>query len=417
MNKSFLSLYKGLPRPIYVLSIATLINGIGSFIYPFLTLYLTVKLGYSASVAGVLTCIMGFMHVPGSLIGGKAADSLGRKLICILGSAIGAVAMLACAFFEGKSWLVYLLFTVQFFDGITDPARSALMTDLTTPDNRQAALSLTYLCYNLGFIVGPMIAGFLFYDHTRWIFIGPSIATVISLFLVGFMVPETKPDKAEIERSLKSADADKAEKGGLLKALASRPRLLLFAVACMFFSLAYAQNNFGLPLTLTDRLGKQGSTIYGAVGSLNGLVVVLFNVPLINLLHKRKALSNKILAGLLYIVGFGLLAFAQKPWMFFVLTFIFTIGEVIDTTNTQYYVANNTPKSHRARFDSVLPNIMYAGHSIGPIIAGTIADNLGLSWIWGFSVLFLGIGVAIIAMLSRTDKPIEDRGTEKELLP
>ncbi len=52
--KRLLSLYRGLPpQPIYVLFFATVINAIGIFIYPFLTLYLTRRLGYTPPLQAV----------------------------------------------------------------------------------------------------------------------------------------------------------------------------------------------------------------------------------------------------------------------------------------------------------------------------------------------------------------------------
>ncbi|MGM0675698.1 MAG: MFS transporter [Spirochaetota bacterium] len=48
--------------------------------------------------------------------------------------------------------------------GAATPATIALATDLSTPDTRQATFSLLYLGHNLGFAVGPLVAGFLFLE-------------------------------------------------------------------------------------------------------------------------------------------------------------------------------------------------------------------------------------------------------------
>ena len=49
---STFSIYKGLPSSIYVLFVAEVVNGIGIFVFPFLTLFLTKKLGMSEQSAG-----------------------------------------------------------------------------------------------------------------------------------------------------------------------------------------------------------------------------------------------------------------------------------------------------------------------------------------------------------------------------
>ncbi len=45
------SMYRGMPRSIYVLFFARIVNSIGSFVYPFLTMFLTDKLGLSTGDA------------------------------------------------------------------------------------------------------------------------------------------------------------------------------------------------------------------------------------------------------------------------------------------------------------------------------------------------------------------------------
>ena len=47
-----------------------------------------------------------------------------------------------------------------------------MMTDVTTTANRQSGMALNYLGHNLGYAVGPIIGGFLFYRATQWLFIG-----------------------------------------------------------------------------------------------------------------------------------------------------------------------------------------------------------------------------------------------------
>ena len=45
--------YRGLPKEVYVIFIAKIINAVGLFIFPWLTLILTKKIGMSESEAGL----------------------------------------------------------------------------------------------------------------------------------------------------------------------------------------------------------------------------------------------------------------------------------------------------------------------------------------------------------------------------
>ena len=51
--------YRGLPKPIYWIFLARLVNTMGAFVHPFLAIYLTETLGYSTAQAGGLCHLLG----------------------------------------------------------------------------------------------------------------------------------------------------------------------------------------------------------------------------------------------------------------------------------------------------------------------------------------------------------------------
>ena len=72
-------------------------------------------------------------------------------------------------------FLYFLVFT--FFNGAARPVNTALLTDITRPEERSAAFSLLYLGINIGVAAGPILAGFLFNNYRRWIFWGDGLTT------------------------------------------------------------------------------------------------------------------------------------------------------------------------------------------------------------------------------------------------
>jgi MFS family permease len=401
--RDVLDLYKGLPKPVYVLFFATIINGVGIFVYPFLVLFLTQHLGYSDAWTGVFMSTASLAYLPGSFIGGKLSDRIGRKKVMLIGQSLASLMFLICGFL-GKSPLIPLFVLLNlFFDGATDPARSALQTDVTTQANRQASFSLNYLGHNLGFSVGPLIAGLLFYRAPQWLFFGNATLGFLSILFVMWKVPESKPDAKAIEASFLTDSTEKAQRGGLLKALWSRPRLLILAVCATFFSFTYSQSLFALPLYTTRLYGEGGATLYGSMMSLNAIVVVLCNAPIVILLRKRHPLQNISLAGLLFAVGFACMGLVKAPLWFYVLTVVYTLGEIVDATNIHYYIANNTPMSHRARFSAIMPVIMGFGHFLAPIVGGAISTRYGLQWLWVIIGATAMIGAVSIYVLYLTD--------------
>ncbi|HHT81143.1 MAG TPA: MFS transporter [Spirochaetales bacterium] len=391
-----LALYKGLNQSVYVLFIATMINGVGIFVYPFLALYLTQRLGYSTLEAGSFMTVASLLYVPGSFLGSKLADKIGRKPVMVASQLLMDGCFILCGFWEGSPIIPFLILIGLFFDGAVDPAREALKTDVTTIKDRQVAFSLLYLGHNLGYAFGPIIAGYLFYANPKWLFWGNALAGILSTLLVMWKIRETKPSKEVLRESLDWMTSEKGEEGGIIKALLTRPKLILFAFFITFFSYAYSQTLFALPLLTTDLFGLQGAPLYGKMMALNGIVVVLFTPLLVSKLRRFHPLANTVISGLLYAVAFSLYAFAKLPLSFLILTAVFTLGEIISATNEHFYIANNTPISHRARFSAILPIIMGTGHAIAPLVGGAIIASHSMNLLWistGASALVGSLGV------------------------
>ena len=56
--------YMGMPKEVYVIFISRIVNGMGCFVSPFLTLILTKKIGLSSDIAGLYMSIAGILFMP-----------------------------------------------------------------------------------------------------------------------------------------------------------------------------------------------------------------------------------------------------------------------------------------------------------------------------------------------------------------
>ncbi|MGB2783651.1 MAG: MFS transporter, partial [Atribacterota bacterium] len=72
-----LSHYTKLPNSIYILFFARMVNSMGAFVYPFLTIYLTKTLSLDEGEAGFIVMLAITAHLPGLIVGGRLADWLG----------------------------------------------------------------------------------------------------------------------------------------------------------------------------------------------------------------------------------------------------------------------------------------------------------------------------------------------------
>ena len=195
--------YAGLDRSIYFLFLAQVVNSIGHFVHPFLTLFLTRKLGMDAGEAGFYVFLSALAWVPSSLAGGKIADSFGRKKTLVLFHTLPALALVPCAFLGASRLVAWLLIAASFLHGLAEPVNDAMLTDLTPPAQRKAAFSLLYLGHNLGVAVGTLFAGFLFNRYLTWFFLGDAATTLAAVVLIAVFVRESAPTREQVEAQLR----------------------------------------------------------------------------------------------------------------------------------------------------------------------------------------------------------------------
>lgn len=405
MKKVF-SVYAGLPSSIYILFAARVINSMGSFVFPFLTLFLTKKMGMSEGEVGFFVMMSSIAGVPGNLLGGAIADRFGRKWVFITVQFLSALCLIVSAF-AGLSLLVpWLLIASLFFSNAARPVNSAMIADMTSGEQRKRAFSLLYLGINIGFSIGPIISGFLFNKYIMWIFLGDALTTLLSLIPVAMFVKETKPTLSVSKENACAIapvcdDGEAAYTGSTLSALFKRPILLMFCGICAIITFVYAQHTFSLPMFMDHIFGEQGASHFGILMTTNGLVVVFLTTIIITVTHRFKPIVNSAIAGLFYAIGFGMLYFIRSLPLFIVSTAIWTIGEILVTTNNSVYIAQHTPSSHRGRFNAVLPFISGSGFTLGPVIMGQLIPVWGLRNVWTtcFILSVLSTGLMFLLFL------------------
>lgn len=384
--------YMGMPKEVYVIFISRIVNGMGCFVGPFLTLILTKKIGLSSNIAGLYMSVAALSYMPASIIGGKLADTIGRRKVIIIFDALAIIVYIICGFVQPSMIMVYLIMLAGTCMSAAGPAHDSLMADLTTPANRNGAYALSYMGWNLGFAVGPLLAGMLFENHLNLIFIGDALTALLSLILIIFFVKETLGDtKQDIKDD--SRIMERSESGSIIGVLLRRPALLIFALVIFGYNFTYAQWGFMMPMHSEQNFGEMGAKYYGYLASFNGIVVIAFTPLITWLMRKVKHTRKIVVGGVLYSVGFGMLGFYDVLNAFFISVFIFTIGEIVLSISTMPFIADNTPMSHRGRMSGVLGILFGMGYNLSPMVMGTVIKTTGIERGW----IYLGIYVAIAA--------------------
>lgn len=387
--------YRNFPRPIYFIFLSRIINSMGAFVGPLMTLLMTDKIGLTTEETGVFVTASTALFVPASMFGGYLSDRFNRKNTLCLLTLLQALCYFICGFIEMSIKVPYLLLAASFFSSAAQTSSSAISADLSDKNNRQGVFSLLYLGTNIGFSVGPLIAGFLYKSYLPLLFIGDALTTIISIIVIFINVPETKPNY-DINEEVLSDDFERAEEGSVLAALFRRPQILIFGIISMLLSFSFSQVHFSLPLYSNTVFGTEvGAKVFGTLMSTNGIVVVLMTVFIIGNTKKFEATFNVALSAVFWAVGLGMLYFVSSFPMMIVSTVLWTIGEILHATNVGVYIANNSPKSHRARFNSLYGIISGTGQSMGPIIIGKYLLDNPIKNVW-IITFFIALGCGVI---------------------
>jgi MFS family permease len=303
--------------------------------------------------------------------------------------------------------MVYVLISASVFFGIAGPSHDAMIGDITTEKDREGAYSLLYLGFNLGFGFAMIFAGRLFANHLNLMFLIDALTAFIALALIALFIKETY-DPSEKEETLvdssKRSEMEAAFEGSIIKVLLNRPILIYFALGIFGYRFVYSQWSFLMPMHATFNFGiEEGSLLFGSIGSINAFTVVLFTPILTSFFAGLSNLRRIVLAGFLFTFGFGMLGFISFKWIFYISVFIFTLGEILEAISVMPFIMNHTPSSHRGRMSSVLPVIMGAGFSVGPLVMGYVLEYTSFEFSWRFAASVVLIATFSMFLIERRD--------------
>src|SRR5258706_12989045 len=207
-----------IPRGVWVLGFVSLLMDVSSeMIHSLLPLYLTVGLGASALVVGLIEGVAEATALVVRIFSGTISDRLRhRKWITAAGYGLGAAAKPLFAIAQGPG----LVFTARFIDriwqGIRGAPRDALIADLTPKENRGAAFGLRQSLDTVGAFAGPLLAMALMLawnDDFRAVFWVAVVPAMLSFLLVVFAVKE--PAQAPAAPNAEKVRLDRATLGRL----------------------------------------------------------------------------------------------------------------------------------------------------------------------------------------------------------
>ena len=202
--------------PLYPLLLINFIGTLGfSIVLPFL-IFLVIDFGGNAIVYGILAAMYPAFQLIGAPILGRWSDIYGRKKVLLIshgGTLVGWIFFLIALFLPGENLFrinsalfgtfvitlpLVMLFLARSIDGLTGgniSVANAYLADISSDENRSKNFGKMAISSNLGFIVGPALAGIL--GATIYQEILPVLAalllSLITLIVISSTLKESKP--------------------------------------------------------------------------------------------------------------------------------------------------------------------------------------------------------------------------------
>jgi MFS family permease len=383
-KKGLSSLIEGLPPTYWLIWTGTLINRLGGFVIPFLTLYLTVQREIPVSQAALMVSLFGAGSFVAQLMGGDLTDRFGRRPVMLMSFFITPIFMVTLGWARDLFLISLCTFIVGFFTDLYRPAVGAAIADLVPPETRPRAYGYNYWAINLGAAVAPLLAG-LMADYNFFIlFVADAVTTAVFGFIVLFGIRETRPAEAH--------HASRLPIGERISQLKRAPVLLIFSLITLFFGIMYMQGNVTLPIDMQAH--GLGPRDYGMAIAVNGFLIILMTIPVSNMAAKWPRFETVAVASVLLGLGFGFTALATNLPLFALSVTIWTLGEIAATSVGPTIIADLSPVELRGVYQGIFGAAWGLSYLIGPLAGGWVYENWGSNALW-VGCLIIGFLVAV----------------------
>ena len=398
MFSKALNIYKesfsGLSHSVWLLCLIMFINRAGAMVLPFMTLYLTDDLHFTKTSAGWVMGAYGAGSILGAYIGGQLTDRFGYYYIQFYSLVLGSLLLFLLVFLEG---FYVITATVFMFAAISDtlrPANSVAIAAYATEENRTRSFSLMRFAINLGFSIGPVVGGLVAqWIGYRWVFVIDGVTCLIAAFILSQYLPY-KSSNRPIKQDIKVQDSNSAYKDS---------EYLTFIILVAIWATAFFQLFASVPLYWQTEWGFSKSTI-GMLLGLNGLIIVLFEMPFIKSLeHVRKYMTMISIGSFFMIFAFLTLLTGWHnifPALLFIV--LMSFAEMFAMPFMTNYAVSKPSENRRGQYMALYSMAYGIAHILAPVGSLPIADKFGFQYTYILMIIMsLGLTISFFSLSKR----------------
>nr|WP_108459148.1 Tet(A)/Tet(B)/Tet(C) family tetracycline efflux MFS transporter [Devosia naphthalenivorans] len=379
-------------KPLIVILAAVMLDAVGiGLIFPILPALLR-DVGHITEVAtllGLMLALYSACQFLFSPILGVLSDRFGRRPVLLISLAGAAIDYLIMAF-APHLWILVLGRAISGITSANMAVATAYITDISSEEERAKRFGLFHAMFGIGFIIGPVLGGILGDLWVRAPFIAAALLNGANLALAFFVLPESRPGKADAKFDFDTLNPFKPLRWALTFT-ALIPLMAIFVimnfVGTMYGTIwaLFGEDSFqwnGMMIGLS--LGAFGVFHAGAQAFLTG--------PAVAKLGERWAL---VLGMACELAALLLLGMATQGWVLFALAPLFALGG-IGMPALQSLVTTQVGEDKQGQLQGVLASLASLAAVFGPLFFSFVYFGLvdtwpGLIWIVGAAIYLLAL--------------------------
>ena len=190
-------------------------------------------IGDAAIWGGILLSTFAAMQFLFAPLLGALSDRYGRRPVLLISLIIMCIDYVVMALAQ-TIWLVFLTRVVGGITAATQSTAAAYIADVSPPEKKSANFGLVGAAFGLGFVLGPVLGGWLAEWGTRAPFWAAAVLSGANFLFGVFILPETVTER--IRRRL---DLRRANPFGAFRKIAELPRVTRYLSLLFLYEFAF----------------------------------------------------------------------------------------------------------------------------------------------------------------------------------
>lgn len=339
-------------------------------------------------------------------VGGRLADRVSPVRVAVVAKLVAALSTLVLLWAGTPATFLAAMFV--FGVGVTaaQPAQSVLVLRWSGSTDRRKMFAWAFTGSSVGMAIGALLAAQVVdlgrVDGMSGAFLMAGAGFVVSAGLLA-LAGRGASGKVVTDDGSHEAAAGALSGWAAVLTLARIPALRWVAVVTVTIALGfYAQFESGLPAFALTFLHVPERTI-GTAAAVNCLVIVALQMIVVKVTARRNPASLLVAVGFVWVLSWGILAFAMRTpaiaATLFVTTFgVFAVGETLFAPILNPLTASLAPDGMVGTTLGLLAALQTGVSAVGPLLAGLA---LGAGHGTTFVVVHLVISAAAVAAAVR----------------